>query len=429
MQRRRTAWLPLALCSVLLLTACGKVPVRQANPTTPGAGVSPGETVTIRVFGSGGPAVDAAIAAFQTKHPHYRVEKVPYSPGEGRPLDVLRRRIAEGAVDVVPVQDPVGLVNENLVLPLDPLIQKTGFDTKRLGPVLDQFRLDGTLYEMPYNLSPVVILYNKALFQQAGVPEPQAGWTWDQFREAALKLTRGAGETKQWGFAPNLGDDNLVRGWLAARTRNGNLLEVDERSLAEGLAFFNTLTFSDQSMPPAPAQGSRPSTRVYFEEGKAAMGLMPISTVGFLSKLIEFPWGVAPFPTSPGQAPHAMAYPNSYAIAATTKQPDAAFQFISFLAEPEGAAAMARAGGFPLLRSDEVKEAWFEQQPAPPPGTQFAFAINLSVAPRVTGTDTPPGKRMAALNRLLGQTLSGSQAVDQALEEYRREIGRIEKER
>ena len=41
---------------------------------------------------------------------------------------------------------------------------------------------------LPQNLSSLVVYYNRDLFDAAGVPYPEAGWTWDDFLAAAKAL-------------------------------------------------------------------------------------------------------------------------------------------------------------------------------------------------------------------------------------------------
>src|SRR5690606_34734876 len=42
---------------------------------------------------------------------------------------------------------------------------------------------------LPRDISNVVLFYNRDLFAKAGIPEPRAGWNWDDFVETAQKLT------------------------------------------------------------------------------------------------------------------------------------------------------------------------------------------------------------------------------------------------
>src|SRR5919199_277274 len=52
---------------------------------------------------------------------------------------------------------------------------------------------------------PMVIFYNKDLFDRVGVPYPKEGWTVDDLVETARKLTFKEGETQYWGYEVNGG--------------------------------------------------------------------------------------------------------------------------------------------------------------------------------------------------------------------------------
>ena len=64
-------------------------------------------------------------------------------------------------------------------------------------PALDAFRFGGTLTCLPQNISSLVVYYNNDLFAKAGVPEPQAGWTWDEFVENGGRAHQGHRRRRQ----------------------------------------------------------------------------------------------------------------------------------------------------------------------------------------------------------------------------------------
>jgi multiple sugar transport system substrate-binding protein len=69
---------------------------------------------------------------------------------------------------------------------------------------VDLVTLDGELRGIPSSIECGVMVYNKDLFDQYGVPYPQTGWTWDDFLSAATALRDpGAGI---YGFAPQILD-------------------------------------------------------------------------------------------------------------------------------------------------------------------------------------------------------------------------------
>ncbi len=56
-------------------------------------------------------------------------------------------------------------------------------------PILRTAQFDGKTFGLPWISQPVMLYYNPALFEAAGVAEPDESWTWDTFRDAAGKLT------------------------------------------------------------------------------------------------------------------------------------------------------------------------------------------------------------------------------------------------
>jgi len=74
--------------------------------------------------------------------------------------------------------------------------------------VTSTFTFGGTPYAIGSDATPVVISYNKTLFEQNGVKTPmeyfkEGNWTWDTFREVALQMTAdtdGDGTNDIYGF-------------------------------------------------------------------------------------------------------------------------------------------------------------------------------------------------------------------------------------
>ena len=46
---------------------------------------------------------------------------------------------------------------------------------------------DGALYMIPYRVGKICVYYNKTLFDSRGVEYPQENWTWEDYREKALR--------------------------------------------------------------------------------------------------------------------------------------------------------------------------------------------------------------------------------------------------
>ncbi len=70
------------------------------------------------------------------------------------------------------------------------LAELTGIDTSGYNAsALNAFSVNGKQYGVPGNFSNVVLIYNKDLFDQAGVSYPTDDWTWDDAMEACEKIS------------------------------------------------------------------------------------------------------------------------------------------------------------------------------------------------------------------------------------------------
>jgi multiple sugar transport system substrate-binding protein/raffinose/stachyose/melibiose transport system substrate-binding protein len=326
-------------------------------------------------------------------------------------------RMNEGSVDVVPFYQAdaalVKLVQAGQLMPLDPLVKRAKFDLKPYGDVADQLRIDGELYDLPVVNVPTVILYNQELFQAAGVPFPKPGWTWDDFRNAATKLKRDG----VWGLSgPGTAADQLVLQWLAGRMPGQRVPEA--KLLQEALQFFATLAFTDKAIAPSTKLGARYTFTDDFANRRAAMSLEPLSFSSMAGRKLNFRWGVAPFPVTPGSAAGGMITPYTYAIVSNARNADAAWQFLSFACGPEGATALAKAGQVPLYNTPAVRQTWNDKQPAPPAGSDMLFATAWQIPPRAAADAAMD----AALLKLINQVMSGDQAAEVALPAYLQEV-------
>lgn len=156
---------------------------------------------------------------FEYANPNIKLEFVPTTnsqymyappkPGEKMPDPMEKLKEAmQGAnpPDVVMfnLNQTQDLLADNLLTPLDPLIAKDKFDTSGIVPaVLDGLKSsspDGKLYALAPTFSSGALIYNKKLFDDAGVPYPTDNMTWDQVFDLARRVSKGEGDNRVYGF-------------------------------------------------------------------------------------------------------------------------------------------------------------------------------------------------------------------------------------
>ena len=127
--------------------------------------------------------------------------------------------------------DVPAFLDRRAVLDLAPFLPRVGVDPARYdSTVLSIFRRGAAVYALPKGYTPMVVAYNKDLFDRAGLPYPTDDWTWDDFSRIARLLTRdtdGDGQVDQWGTYY----DRRVFLWLPwIWSGGGDVLCADGRS-------------------------------------------------------------------------------------------------------------------------------------------------------------------------------------------------------
>lgn len=96
-------------------------------------------------------------------------------------------------------------VERDLLAPLDEVVDADELERSLEGvpqELIDAFTIDGKLYGIPNGWQTMVMYVNPEIFEEKGVPLPDADWTWEEFQETAEALT-GDGVTGfglPWGF-------------------------------------------------------------------------------------------------------------------------------------------------------------------------------------------------------------------------------------
>lgn len=146
------------------------------------------------------------LAHFERAHADVRVVQQSAGTGAAEYRERVLTSIAAGAPPDAFLLDNIDVpsfASRGLLLDLSPYLPKVGVQLDRYQPtVLDIFRRGAAVYAVPKGYTPMVVVYNKDLFDRAGIPYPPDDWTWDGFMDVARRLTRdtdGDGQVDQWG--------------------------------------------------------------------------------------------------------------------------------------------------------------------------------------------------------------------------------------
>ncbi|GAA3282786.1 sugar ABC transporter substrate-binding protein [Dactylosporangium vinaceum] len=198
---------------------------------------------------------------------------------------------------------------------------------------LDAFKRDGKQYALPESFSTVVLIYNKALFDAAGVTYPTKDWKWSDETAAAQKLT-DKGKGVYGDFQPVTYNEF----YKSVSQAGGSFLSADGKKAtfnsAEGVAAAKWLIGKPGStMPTLTEVGGTPDFDTnLFKSGKLAMwhnGNWQFDAL----KDVPFGWDVV---VEPGDTQRASAvFQNGVAVSAQSGHKDAAFKWLNYLTTSE----------------------------------------------------------------------------------------------
>lgn len=251
-------------------------------------------TIRIGSWDSGDALIpfNTAIKNFEAKYPGVTVQLESVPQGYG---DKLLTQFAAGtAPDIFQIGDGdvAKFASQGVLEPLDPYITGDNpLDTSVLFPtVLDIGKSNGHQYALTKDYSPLVIFYNKTLFDKAGVAYPAENWTWADFLTAAQKLTKADGS--QWGIQlpDSWGDWLWTRGIMPIVYQNkGDFISPDGTKTTGYLNSDATIQaiqwyvdkFMKEKVAPTKDDVASFAGQDLFQTGKVAMlmtGRWPLAT-------------------------------------------------------------------------------------------------------------------------------------------------------
>lgn len=251
------------------------------------------------------------------------------------------------------------------IQPLDELIEKSGFDISVSDPnALAAFRSGGKQYGLPFSFSNVIILYNKDLFDQAGVPYPTSDWTWAEQLDAAVKI-RALDEDIFGIFQPI----QFHEFYKVVRQNGGSLFNEDMTKFTVNTPEnVETLQYmvdrvQKHNVMPTEEQLSGMGDWDLFAAGRLGMLVTGSWAFPYMMENCDFDWDIAVEPGNTAKATHFFA--NGVVINKDTKKAEAAFEWIKFLSASKEAAEIRVKAGWelPAVTHQEILDMYAATTP------------------------------------------------------------------
>ncbi|WP_084646485.1 ABC transporter substrate-binding protein [Devosia insulae] len=312
------------------------------------------------------PPFEEIVSKYQAAHPDVKIE-IQHAPWSGY-FTRLDAQLAAGAgPDVFFITNVPSYASRGALAPLDDLIKASSFPIDQYVPSsLLTHSFEGKLYSIPRDSAPSALYYNSDAFDAAGVAYPNADWKWADLRDAAIKLTTTeGGRITRYGLALESND------WATWVQQNGGKVFDDplkpttfllaEPAAVEAIQYIGDLINKDKVAPNFLEAEQAGGTAQLFSSGQAAMVITNPSRLGTFAD-VPFKWAVANLPGGPTGIHSNRTGGAGFAINANSKNPEAAWAFLQYLAGPEGQSifAGAKAAAVPAMTGNETVRAAFK---------------------------------------------------------------------
>lgn len=323
---------------------------------------------------AGGGFYTRLISEFEAAHLNIDVEMTAF-PEENYDVKIDTAVAAGRAPDLILIFGP-NYARQGLVLPIEDVIAEQGIDLSTFSPAIvgegGEYSCGwkGELYCLGSYLGISALVYNRDMFDAAGIPAP-APWppmTPDEFVDIACRLTDpevgvwGGGAADPMAFVPWEAfvspDARTVEGFV-----NGPTVVHAFDVLAQGFAqdCFPSLDVLDPWI-----QG-----RDYIAEGQLAMAItdyLALDTV----EAAGIDWGTTAPPTPSGYDPHIYTWSDAVAVMSSSDNPEEAKAFVAYVGTEGQRIRFETTGDIPLDATVAEEVNWAAGIPGREEGLEVA---------------------------------------------------------
>lgn len=295
------------------------------------------------------PPFEQIIKDYESANPGTTIN-VEHAPWSSYFTKIDTELAAKSGPDVMFLTNIPTYASRGVLEPLDSYIAKSNFPIDQYNQeFLRIWKLNGHIYGFPRDNNTAVLYYNKTAFQSAGISDPTSSWNFQDLLSAAQKLTKTTGShVDRYGIA--LENDR----WPIFVVENGGKIFDDnlnptkfllgEPAALQAVQFYGDLINKYKVAPSFQEMTQIGGTTQLFASGQAAMTITNAARLGTFQTIKDFQWGVAPIPTGPTGIRTNGAGGAGFVINTYSKNKDAAWKFLSYVAGAPGQTVFAKSG-------------------------------------------------------------------------------------
>ncbi len=197
------------------------------------------------------------------------------------------------------------------------------------------------LYGIPFSTPPMMMYYNKKLFQDKGLKTPtelynEGNWTYAELLKAAQAISDPAQGVYGVNYIRNgwaNWDSSLIpimnAHGASLLSEDGTAFTLDSPEGKQALEFYFDAIFKHEVHP-------KPGDQTTFESGKIGIQQELYSYMGKARAIEDFEWDIVPLPEGPSGRGTTLGFAG-YSIIKGTEHPEEAYELLKFLTSPDNA--------------------------------------------------------------------------------------------
>ena len=284
--------------------------------------------------------------------------------------------------------------------------------------------VNGKVYGVPALVDNLSLVYNKKLFDDAGIAYPTETWTWEDFRSAAAKLAKPEENRYGWSYTNDGSEDTVWRYLALLWQAGGDLLSPDGKKAAfdsdagkQAMQLLHDMAVEDRS--------------VYLDTGDQQY--VNLFNSGRIGMLWTGPWDLGAINEDvsygvqflPGKVTHAtIAGPDTFVVFGEKGKADA-WPFLKWLLSPQIHLEFAIETGHLPIRQSELTLPDYPKFVEKFPGNKV-FVDNLAKNVSKARPNTPEYPKISqALGTAVQSVLLGQAQPADAVAAARAEVDQI----
>jgi multiple sugar transport system substrate-binding protein len=239
----------------LVATGCGTKPVTTLDPSA---------QVHLTMWSGQSDEAEQALehlaAEFEQQHPNVSID---VTPGASSTEELLQKLAASFAGNDSPdISYTFGswasqLERSNRTLDITSVVQGPEVDWEDFTPAARATAqpTGRRTIGFPAVVDNIALLYNKTLFDRAGVAYPTPDWTWEDFRAAAKQLTNPDDHVFGYGYSVSGSEETTWQLWPHLWQNGGEILDAtgqksafDSQAGVDALTFLRGMAVDDRSV-------------------------------------------------------------------------------------------------------------------------------------------------------------------------------------